>query len=305
MGIVVGLVLFGLAGWYFRRNRDDFIELFNFNAWYLVAIMALNILTRFLIGVRLRFLTRPFGVDVGLLEGAGLSIIQGYGNVVAIKGGTAGVAWYLYRNKGLGIDRFLAILAGGFVITALTASAAGLVGLVIVSWPRFEIGPEIPLFFVLMFIAALALIIFPRVKLPETRLMNFLNKVADGWNMLRSKWSNIFVLAGVELAILMSFALRYWVAFRAFSQPVSLSKSFLLAPPAYMSFIVNVTPAGMGVREPLLAYMSGILGYTVKGGLGAAVLDSAVFALLMLVLGPVCVYLLIPRRGEGDDDETS
>lgn len=299
MGIVICVLLIFVAAWYFIAHRSDFRKLWDLDPLDMACLIGLNLMTRILIGARLKFLTEPFGVNLSLKEGTGLSVVQAYGNVVAIKGGTAGIAYYLYSKKNFGLDRFLSITGGGFVVTTLSIGAAGLMGVGLASLSS-GVGPEIPLLFSAFLLGAFALVIIPRFRLPSSKITNFINSIAEGWDVLRGSRVNLIRLVAIEVAILMSFALRYFIAFRGFSQPIRLSQAFLLAPPAYLSLMLNVTPAGLGVREPALAYMSGILGYTVKGGLGAAVLDSAVMVIISLVLGPIIVPIFMRRKGEGD-----
>jgi len=298
-GIFICIILALIAAGYFTAHRTDFMELWNMAPMDLAFLVGMNLVTRVLVGARLKYLTAPFGLKLSLREGTALSFIQAYGNVVAIKGGTVAIAYYLYSEKNFGLDRFISITGGGFVVTILSISAAGLIGIGLVSL-HSGVGPEIPFFFSIIFLGALALLILPSLRMPLTRITKFVKNVMEGWDVLRSSRLNLFRLVAVEIAILMSFAIRYYIAFRGFSQSIRLSQAFILAPPAYLSLMLNFTPAGLGIREPILAYMSGILGYTVKGGLGAAILDSAVMVIISLAIGPFVAPFFMRRKGEAD-----
>jgi len=300
--VVIYAALAAAAIWYFRAHREDFDRMLAITPLHLALLFIFNLATRVFNGARIKFLTAPFGVNVNMAEGAGLSLMQGYGNAVAIKGGTVGVAYYLYRAKNFSVDRFLAITGGGFVITTITLSIAGLAGVAYLSAQGGNIGPEIPLLFVVTLFGALAMLVVPQLNLRAGRIGNFLSGALEGWNVLKSNRSNLFKLVCIELCILATFAARYWVAFRAFGQPISFLQAFLLAPAAYFSLMVNFTPVGVGVREPLLAYMSGILGYTVSGGLGAAVLDSLALVTISLVGGPIATSILVGKAPREDVD---
>ncbi|GEM_PF-1953941 len=298
--VIIYILLAAAALWYFGAHREEFTRMLSLKPVHLALLVIFNLVTRVFIGARIKFLTAPFGVKVSVAEGTGLSLMQGYGNAVAIKGGTVGVAYYLYRVKNFSIDRFLAILGGGFVITTITLSVAGLGGAAYLSARGAPLGPEIPLMFVLVLAGALGMLVFPRLNIRAGRIGAVLSGALEGWNVLKSNRSNLLKLACVELCILASFAARYWVAFRAFGQPIGFVQAFLLAPPAYFSLMVNFTPVGVGVREPLLAYMSGILGHTVSGGLGAAVLDSIILVAISLVGGPIATSILVGKAPRKD-----
>lgn len=298
---IVYIILAAAACWYFRAHREEFKKMLSLRISHLAMLIGLNLVFRVLIGIRLKLLTRPFGVELGLGEGTGLSLMQGYGNAVAIKSGTVAVALYLNKYRSLSIDRFLAITGGGFVIAVITSSMAGLLGYGVLAIRGNAAGPEIPLMFCAALAGGLSMLLAPGFNVKAGRLGNFLLKVIGGWNVLKSHRVNLIKLILVELCVMTSFAARYWVAFRAFGQPIDFSQAFLLGPPAYLSVMANVTPVGVGIREPLLAYMAGILGHDVGGGLGAAVLDSIVFVMTSLIGGPIAATILWGRTNKKKD----
>jgi len=298
LGIYLLLAL--AAGWYFYSHRAEFALMFDFRPIHFALLLLLHLLSRLLLGIRLKFLVSPFAVDLNVAEGAGLSFMQGYGNAIAIKGGTVGLAYYLYKRKKFGIDRFMAITGGGFVITALTLGVAGLAGTAYLASHAGPVRPEIPLLFCLITAGAFGLILLPRFRIRMGRAGKLVTAVLEGWNVLKSRRSNIIKLITVETCILVTFAARYWVAFRAFDRPIDFVSAFVLAPPAYLTQTANFTPLGVGIREPLLAYISGILGHTVSGGLGAAVLDSSFLVAVALIGGPIATSILAGKSGDKD-----
>jgi len=303
LAAVIYIMLAAAAYWYFKTHREDFSRMLSLKPAHLVGLLALNFISRIFLGARMKYLIEPFGTGLSLAEGTGVSLMQGYGNTVAVKGGTVGIAYYLYRTKGLGIDRFLAVTGGGFVITAATLSVFGLVGYGLISMGGRYAGPAIPLIFSIILAGGIGALLFPKLHVKTGKTGRFLLRVMEGWNVIKSNRSNILKLVAVEFMVLVTFAARYWVAFDAFGQPIGLIGGFLLAPPAYLTTMVSVTPVGVGIREPLLAYMSGILGYAVTGGLGAAVLDSLALMAVSLVGGPVAALALVGRYDKQNGSE--
>ncbi len=298
ISLAIYVVLALAAGWYFYHHRQNFSRMLDFHPAHLALLLLLHLLTRLLLGLRLKFLVSSFKVDMGVAEGAGLSLMQGYGNALTIKGGTVGLAYYLFKQKNFGIDRFTVITGGGFVITALTLGVAGLAGTGYLASGAETVRPEIPLLFGLITAVALGIILLPRLRLRMGRIGRFVTAVFEGWNVLKADRSNITRLILLEICILATFAARYWVVFRTFGQPIELVGAFLLAPPAYLTQMANFTPLGVGLREPLLAYISGILGHTVQGGLGAAVVDSVFLLAVALVGGPIASSILAGKHGK-------
>lgn len=298
ISLPIYLLLALAGGWYFYGHRHDFSRMLDFRATHLALLLLLHFFTRLLLGLRLRLLVSPFKVDLSVSESLGLSFMQGYGNAVAIKGGTVGLAYYLFKRKNFGIDRFMAITGGGFVITALTLGITGLAGSAYPAALTGPVRPRILLLFCLITAGALGLILLPRLRIRMGRAGRFVTAVFEGWNVLKSARSNILKLVILEICILATFTARYRVVFGMFGQPLDLLSAFLLAPPAYLTQMLNFTPMGVGIREPLLAYMSGILGHTVSGGLGAAAVDSLFLVAVALIGGPIAAPILAGRAGE-------
>lgn len=289
-GILFLLVLLTGGLFYYHSHKSLFLELFSIRVADLLFLVLLNLVMRLLVGFRLKLLTNPFGVDLKISEATELAMIQAYGNLVAVKGGTLGIAYYLYRKKDFTIEKFLAITGIGFLITAMVASFAGLVTALVATF-YVRIGRIVVLAFAIIMISTIIVFVVPRFRFLRSG-RGFVSRTLEAWFVLKSKKKILVMLIVVEFAVLLSFALRYFVAFRGFNQSILLFQAFLLAPPAYLSLMVNFTPAGMGIREPLVAYMSAILGYHLQGALGGAALDSAVMAIVSLITGPLSGFFL-------------
>ena len=76
LGIILCILLLLVAAWYFHAHRGDFKELLNVSAWNLVCLVLLNVVTRVLVGTRLKYLTMPFGVAINRCDVGDESVRQ-------------------------------------------------------------------------------------------------------------------------------------------------------------------------------------------------------------------------------------
>lgn len=295
------VVVIALAAVFFYGNREKLADVLNISALHIVGLALISVITRYLIGIRLKLLTRPLGAELSHREAFGLSIVQGYLNAIFPKAGTAAIAYYLKQVRDFAVNRFFSMLGGGFIVSGIVGGAVGLAGTLIYmrevssahSASIVQMG-----FAVLLCSCLVIMLVRPWGSLNEEEeaQKGAIRKVIGGWWLIRREPRLIMMLMAVELATLLSFGARYWIAFRAFSVEAGFFKCLILAPIAHMSFMLNITPAGMGVREIAIGVTSALIGSGRVEATSAAALDTAVSLGVMLLVGPPVNYFIMKRR---------
>jgi uncharacterized protein (TIRG00374 family) len=91
-----------------------------------------------------------------------------------------------------------------------------------------------------------------------------------------------------------------WVAFDAVRSPASFSQVMIIHCAASVSFVIAITPGGLGIKEGVTAFMAGILGLDPELALLAALIDRAAIAVVVLTVGLILGPRLSSRAAESD-----
>lgn len=241
----------------------------------------------------MKVLTDSLGLRLESRDWIGVAIVQSFLNYLPLKGGMLANAVYLKRWHSFPYMRFFSMIGSSSLVTILSA---GFIGLIVSSFYYFQgnISVIMPFLFLSLFIFPLFFIASSsRFDLSEGRLRRRLSDVLEGWNMIRRKRASLYSLILLDILSVFIFSMRYYLAFRVFSFSIPFSYCIILAPMSILSTLIGFTPAGLGIREALIGFISKILGTGLNPGIYAASLDRAVVMFWVFILGPIFSYILI------------
>ena len=296
--LVVVIVAAGLFG----RNLDDIRKLLDIRTFHIVTLSALILSTQFMNGFRLKILTGSLGLSLTARQWLGIAVVQSFFNYLPMKGGMVANALYLKRRHDFPFTRFASMVGASGLITLLTGAMIGLI-LSTILWLNGnpKVGPLALVFLALAAPLAVIVSASDKIRLPRRLSGGRVEQVIAGWKIIRSKPLVILVLIGADCLTSLIFALRYYVAFQAFSSPVSIIDCLILAPMSILSTLVGLTPAGLGIREAAVGLAAGLLGAGLGLGIYAASLDRALVMVWVFILGPIFFSLLVRESRSAKD----
>ncbi len=292
------IILIVLMIAYLMNNKEDLSRLLKIKASYLWILIGLTLVQFVINGLSLKVLTKPFNVFLKFREWFGISVITTFGNYLTFfKGGSGAKAVYLKKYHHLNISSFIALIVGGFVVTLFVYAVLGIILTYVIFIKKGLIEIGILVFFIVLLVISLV-IMFLNFKLPEfkNKYLSYLIKIINGWHILRKKYKILFYFSVLSIVMYLIEVLRIFYAFKALNYSVSLINSAFVALTSSLSLLVTITPAGLGIREAIIALTTKLIGAGVKSGVYMAVVDRGVTVILLIILGPLFSYLLLKRR---------
>jgi uncharacterized protein (TIRG00374 family) len=98
---------------------------------------------------------------------------------------------------------------------------------------------------------------------------------------------------------------RFWLAFRALSQDVSLSHCLLFSSATVLTRLVSIAPGGLGVREAIVAGVASSIGFDAGVGAVSVGLDRLIETSVIVLLGVVYTYVLGTQIRQGRRGDTA
>ena len=299
--LVVALILFG---WYIVENWARLEQLLQLSLALIVWLLLLTLVFLGGNGLINYLFYRGMTVKLTINEGIGLAAINTLANQLPFAGGLAAKGVYLKQKHQLSYTRFLSATLALYVCFV---SANGLMGLGATAYKWLENGGgRLPAIltcgFVVMSGAVLMFLVQPqRLPLPAAWQRRS-RQLWDGWRMLSHNPRLLASLLLVQAGMTLVFAARFWLAFRAVSQQVSLVNCLLFSAATILSRLVSIAPGGLGVREGIVAGMAAMMGLDAGIAVIAIGIDRLVSTLVVLVIGTGYSYTMSRNlaREEGE-----
>ena len=278
-----------VGGYYLYVNRSELALLTDVAYLPLFLLVFLAVAKVFIEGVRLQWFTDLFGLKLSFTEWFGLTNVTTLANLVApFSGGVGLKGMYLKRKHAFPYTKFLSTLGARYLIFFFSTGVFGLVSLLLLGLFHLPL--------VLLFLGLIiAMIILLYVRLPARLFrFKFLGKVEEiyaGWRLISSRGflTKLFCL---EIVSFLVGAATFYFAFLTFYSSISYLQTFLVFTTSGVLDFISLTPAGLGVKEALVVWVSSELGYTLNVALHAAALARLVSFLRSFILGSVYTYVL-------------
>ena len=289
--LLTGLVLVAFLA-YFFANASKFRPLLHIDAWLLLVIAGADIVLVAANGLFTKFILRPFGKFISLLESFYVSLISSVGNFFAPVGAGFGFrAIYLKKRHGLPYGQYISTLSGNYIVVFLVNSFFGLVALYLLRARANHPYDVLLVAFAITFIFSVVLSI---VKIPHlkstfggkylSRFINNLHTVTDGWNHIIAHRRLILQLVSLTtfnffVSVLVTFSI-----IKSLHLGVGLPALFLFAALNSMSTFINITPANLGIKEAIYLFSGSVLGFSTSQILSIALIDRGVQFFVLLGL---------------------
>ena len=292
-----GLAAVGIIVWYFRP--PDFTNMLtSVGAGGIAAWVALTICARVLLAETTVEPLRALGYDLRRVDAFWIGWIRTFANQVLPLSGVVAYSQALRNKTGIAWAEIAALATPQYV---LAASALGLIGMVAVSAAR-DLIPEYAVLlgavFALVFVASLAvargapwLLAF----LPEVVARRIRKTTASLARMANNPYMLARLLLWHGLALVLRGG-RLWILFAAAGVTLDWEQMLLLIAIAEASFLVQLTPGGLGLREGALLGAAALLGIDLSIAAGVAVIDRLFMIAIIVLMTPPGVVVLSGKR---------
>jgi uncharacterized membrane protein YbhN (UPF0104 family) len=289
----ITFILIAAFVYYLYFNADKYVKLFHLSTTGVLVIFLLSLVFPLLSGSMTTFLFRGIGVNLSFRDGFLLNAASTLANQLPISGGIISRGFYLKRKYDLSYSKFLSATVALFLCFIGTN---GLIGLVILLYgmliKRAVVSAALLIGFAVM---AACLLIFwlpiDRIKFPN-RIGKLLHQAVEGWTLISRNPGLLRNLIGLQLSLLISLAIRYWMAFHMLSQNVTLSDAMLFSTATILTQLVSIAPGGIGVREAIVGTLSSALGFDTGASVVAVGLDRLISTVPILLIGGVSALIL-------------
>jgi uncharacterized membrane protein YbhN (UPF0104 family) len=290
-GITVALI--AAFVYYLYLNADRYLELLHLSTPGVLVIFLLSLVFPLISGSITTFLFRGLGVDLSFRDGFLLNAASTLANQLPISGGILSRGFYLKRKYDLSYSKFLSATVALFLCFIGTN---GLIGLAILLGGIFirQVVVSAALLFGFAAMAACLLIFWlpiDRIRLPD-RIGKLLHQAVEGWTLISKNPGLLLNLIGLQLSLLISLAIRYWLAFHMLSQNVTLSDVMLFSTATILTQLVSLAPGGLGVREAIIGALSSALGFDSGASVVAVGLDRLISTVPILLIGGISTLIL-------------
>ncbi|MFZ5864549.1 MAG: lysylphosphatidylglycerol synthase transmembrane domain-containing protein [Thermodesulfobacteriota bacterium] len=294
IGYSVVAIFAVLCGHYIYSHREDFA--FVATVSYLdLAIAGVFVLASFFLGIfQMGLFLKNFGVSLGFMELAAITMTTYLGNLVLpMRGGTAGAAIYLKRAHGLNFGDFAVIYAGTGLLMALVNTGLALAGLIVLYVVNGFFHLALTVLVLLFFAFCSYLSVFPpSASWKRGGFLGRLFELANSWHVLTRdrplllRLTVLFVLAPLFLSGSFHFV------YRALGIDLAPSAVLVTSSLGNVANLVPIIPGSLGVFDAVTIQIPHMFGLDAAKSISATLLYRVILFLECIVFGiPGVIYL--------------
>ncbi|HPS19546.1 MAG TPA: lysylphosphatidylglycerol synthase transmembrane domain-containing protein [Candidatus Omnitrophota bacterium] len=269
----------------------------------IVAVISMDILSKACSGLKIKIVLKKFGIRLSFKEWYGLSSMSAYYNYFFSKSGTVLAATYVRKKYGFNYSKYAGFLMGDVATVVIASGVLGTVASLL--WENFTKNSThsiVVVSFFILFVMASLVFFIPKFRLPKRGIMTKINSAMDGWYSVKAKPDILVAMFFLNMAIIVIFAIRYYVLFRVFSDPVPFSICCLVSPLANLTQILSVVPSAYGLREAVMGGMTKLYDFGFVSGAIVSIIDRVIMMLVFFILGPLFTYMLMKKTGYDRED---
>ena len=282
--IVISIIF--LLGYIISNYRQIYF-LFSISflqVFFITLFLVLTVLTRGLLNT---YFYRQLKVPLSYYDGTELAIINILGNIFPFSGGLFAKGLYLKNHYQLQFTKYFSSTASLSVCFIAVNGILNLLCVVILSLLNYNVPAILTSAFVLMSSTIFLLWIPVNFNFFPKRFQLHVHNIQVGWSLLIKQPFFFICVIMIQLVSLFFVALRLWIMYKVFSIHVSILICLMLAGLFILISIINIAPAGIGIREGVLGGVSYLMGYPF--GISASVIafDRVCSIFIVFLMGLV------------------
>jgi uncharacterized membrane protein YbhN (UPF0104 family) len=293
---ILTVAVVAVIAWLVYDNWDSFVRILDVGPAELIGISAAVLASFVVLGVMIQALANHFGARIPLTQTVLLGLMTTTLNYLPMKTGTFVEGVILRTRYQVKFSHFLALVAGSNAMHVwATFSVAGLFLLVegvdeqVLAWSLLILPT-----------AGLAGLMWWGLRheagadpTHESRIVRGVVRAVRGLREIFGEPRMVVLLVVTNLVLVLLNAVRFWLAFRAVSSPVSFTEALVIASVAVVTHRLSVLPGGIGFREGGVAVAAALVGVPAGVGLAAALVDRAIMLVWIVALGgPATIHLM-------------
>ena len=191
----------------------------------------------------------------------------------------------LKNNLGLNYTRFVSLSAVEILITIIISSCLGL-AVLIFQWETLDFNQLYPtIFFLIILMISLFVFLLPSAIFTKynNKIIIFLRKFLVGMEQIRRKPIDLINVFFFVLVRLLLVSVHIFICFSMLGTKIPFWGSIFISSVTAVLMIINITPAGIGVREILIGAISSISGT----GFELGVLVSGIYRICAMIIHTV------------------
>ena len=300
LGYSIVAVFVFLCGYYVRSHWEDFTFLKRVSLPEAFAAGLLILLSYFVNVFQMKLFLRKFGLNLGFMELTALSGSSILGNLlIPMRGGTAGLAVYLKKVRGLDFEAFGAIYGGTALLVALINAALSLLGLALLAWLHGYTHPALTVVVIGIFAICLYLSVFPPPLAWQKRgLLGLVVRVAHSWHLLTRDRQLLLVAMVSFLVISLALTLSFYLIYCALGMPLSFSAVIITSSLGNLANLVPITPGSLGVFDVVVIQLPQMFGLDPARSIAATLVFRVLSFLWAFSLGIPGLIYMVKRNGK-------
>jgi len=294
IGYSVVAIFAVLCGRYIYSHRDDFAFVATVSFWDLGAA-GVFVLASFFLGIsQMGLFLKNFGVSLGFLELAAITMTTYLGNLVLpMRAGTAGAAIYLKKAHGLNFGDFAVIYAGTGLLMALVNTGLALGGLIVL----YVVNSFSHLALTMLVLASFAFCSYLSVFPPSAAwkrggFLGRLFELANSWHVLTRDRPFLIRLTVLFLLAPLFLTGSFHFVYRALGIELAPSAVLVTSSLGNVANLVPIIPGSLGVFDAVTIQIPHMFGLDPAKSISATLLYRVILFLECIVFGiPGVIYL--------------
>ncbi|MFW5704384.1 MAG: lysylphosphatidylglycerol synthase transmembrane domain-containing protein [Nanoarchaeota archaeon] len=296
--IISVIIVLVLSAYYIYINFVDFLEVEISNFHLIIFIVFIYLLYVFNTGLILKYLLKPYKINLSFKQYFGLSAISLFYNLILpFRGGAVVRAVYLKKKFSFNYSKFLSTMYGTYLASFFTTGFVGTMFLIFIKITENYFNVFLFLFF-LCFTAIMAFFMFVNHKYYSGvfKWIKPVNKVLLGWEEIQKDRFSILIVIVFSTINLFLFGLIFSLEFLMLSEYISYYKLVFLACISNLSLFLSITPGSLGVKEVLTSFVGVVLLLPEIKVVSVLILDRIFTSLIVIVVGLFFSKLLISKK---------
>jgi hypothetical protein len=230
---------------------------------FIIGLLSFGLLLQNAFGVH--FMLALFRTHIPLGEAWHFAQFYGLVNYLPLKVSMIGQAAHLKIKYKFPVNQFMlatiaTYLLNLIVFTVFVIAAFAFVGSEKISTVFGAVNLDLFIALALGVIALTFVFLLIPLKLPgANKYLDYINLLLENRRLIFQERRPIFLLLGVIIIGTFLLTLRIWVGLAAFGTPVSFAFAVILGVAASFSFLISITPAGLGIKEAFLGALTFLL----------------------------------------------
>lgn len=271
---------------YIIQHINEFKKIFQLK-WHDFIILSLILLFELCIfGWLFKILIRYFNIELRLREWFGLTVLNRYFNYLFIKLGPVARGVYFKKIYNLPYINFITIFSFLYIIQMFWMVLLSILSMIVLYYKFHIFSVYFFIFLVLVeVITILPFFISKNVLIFLTKKSQYLSLIINQWLEIRKRKDLIVkTIFFLTIFILLS-SFRIFLIYSMLFEPIPFPFVIIVTTVGFLSLIVSLTPASLGIKEFLMSYAAKLMGENFVTTAVVVSLDRIIVVIWVFIFG--------------------